>query len=292
MRKHLDKLPAFILAIGAILRIAGTGASAIWFDESVMVYRSHLPFLRLWAEHSDSSGDLLLEIILRPLLALSQSVWILRLPSMLAALASLWLVWKLMRRLNFTLRQQVVTASFAAFLPGLIWVAQDARSYSVLGLLFLGALWFAIQGNWLGLLAACGLTVYAHNVGPIFAIAALMIAWYLHPAQRRNILAVALVAAYAWIPAAIHMSGMWVVQQPWQPTLSFSWVVNNSLQSLWPMSWSGALWFAAFLVLGYTFFRVITLLVLFAFKKPKNWGTNHERAICRAPLQRRKHKTN
>ena len=270
MRKYLANLPAFILAIGAILRIVGTGASAIWFDESVLVYRSGIPFLRLWAEHSDSSGCLLLDIILRPLMALSQSVWMLRLPSMLAALVSLWLVWKLMRRLEFTLPQQIAAASFAAFLPGLLWIAQDARSYSLLGMLFLAALWYAIEGNWLGLFAVCGLTVYAHNIGPIFAVGAILIALYFHPLKWNDFILFFFVLFLAWIPAAIHISTMWIVQQPWQPILTFDWVVRSSLQSLWPMPWNDWIYFASFLVLGLTLLRVISITILRFFKKQLN----------------------
>ena len=96
------RLPALLLIIGAVLRVARTGAAAIWFDESNTLYRASIPFHTLFTETSENSGDLLLEIILRPLLALSHSVWMLRLPSMLAGLASLWLVWKLMERLDFT----------------------------------------------------------------------------------------------------------------------------------------------------------------------------------------------
>ena len=49
-----------------------------------------------------------------------RSLWLLRLPSLLAGLLSLWLVWKLMQQLHFTPWQQLLTALFTALLPGLL----------------------------------------------------------------------------------------------------------------------------------------------------------------------------
>jgi hypothetical protein len=74
MKRYLPKLPAILLILGAILRIAGTGAAAIWFDETDLLHTSSLPLMQLFSEPTDNSGDLLLELILRPLLALSHSV--------------------------------------------------------------------------------------------------------------------------------------------------------------------------------------------------------------------------
>lgn len=267
MRKYLPNLPAFILAIGAILRIAETGASAIWFDETATLYRSTLPFFSLWVSRVDASGAILLDLILRPLLALSHSLWILRLPSLLASLVSLWLVWKLIQKLNFTRLQQVVSCTFISFLPGLLWISLDARSYSLLACLFLAALWFALDGRWLGLMALCGLSVYVHNVGPVFAVVALLIAWYLRPEQVRFVLVTALGAALAWIPAVIHMLMTWGVQQPWQPIVTFNWIYYSSMLVLWPVRWNVVIIFCAFFVLGFTVLYVGMVLLLHIYKR-------------------------
>jgi hypothetical protein len=255
-RSFVPRLPYIILFLGAILRIAGTGSAAIWFDEANMLYRTGIPFLTLFSEHSERSGDLLLEIILRPLMAISHSVWMLRLPSMIAGLISLWLVWKLMQRLNFTYRQQVVTALIVAFLPGLLWIAQDARSYGLLACLFLAAIWFALESQWLGLLAVCGMMIYTHSTGPVCAAAALAIATYLYPWKIRRIIMVVVGIAIAWIPAIIRMLGYWIIQQPWQPHLTLPWLVFSTIQSIWPELWGG--WF----LLGAFSILVLTLLLL------------------------------
>jgi len=232
-------LPALILGIGAILRIAGTGSSAIWFDESNTVYRGHIPFMTLFTEHSERSGDLFLELLLRPLLAISDSVWMLRLPSMVAGLISLWLVWKLMRRLSFTLPQQIYASALVACLPGLLWMAQDGRSYSLVTCLFLAALWFALESQWLGLLAVCGLLIYTHSTAAVYAATALLIALYLYPWKVRRIFLVGVLVAISWIPAIYRMSDYFIVQQPWQPVLTLDWFLFATVQTIWPMPWPG-----------------------------------------------------
>jgi hypothetical protein len=248
------KIPLFILAVGAVLRVAWTGASAIWYDEANIIHRSTIPFLTLFQETSENSGDLLLELILRPLLAISHSIWILRLPSILAGLVSLWLVWVLMQRLEFTFKQQIVAAAIVAFLPGLIWIAQDARSYGLLACLFLAGIYFAVEGRWLGLLATCGLMIYAHKIGVAFALTSLLIADYLHPRQTRWILLVSAGALLAWIPAIVNMLSRWIIQQPWQPQITFPWLVSSAITAIWPMINSGLFLLLAFLLLIRTLF--------------------------------------
>lgn len=251
----IRRIPALLLVVGAVLRVAWTGASAIWYDEANMIYRSSIPFLTLFRETSENSGDLLLELILRPLLAISHSIWVLRLPSIIAGLISLWLVWILMQRLAFTFKQQIVAAAIVAFLPGLIWIAQDARTYGILACLFLAAILFAIQGRWLGLFATCGLMFYTHKVGPAFALAALVIADYLHPKETRWILLVGTGTALAWIPAIVNMLNHWIIQQPWQPHLTLAWGVYSTIRAIWPMNYTE--WFyllAAFLLIRTLFF--------------------------------------
>ena len=261
MKKYLSKVSAFLLIIGGILRVAGTGAAALWFDEADLLHTSSLPFLSLFSEPTDNSGDLLLEIILRPLLALSHSVWILRLPSMLAGLVSLWLVWKLMDRLEFTLRQQIIAAALAAFLPGLLWMAQDARSYSLLTCLFLAALWFAVDGKWIGLLAAGGLTIYAHKTGTVCALTAIGVFAYLHPKELKKLALIVLGIILAWVPAMLNMFGEYSIAQPWQPNITGSSFMMSIIHAIWPILFKDPFTY----LVGFLFL-FMTVLLLFSRK--------------------------
>jgi hypothetical protein len=257
MDKYTNKLPAIILTIGAAVRILGTGAAAIWFDESNMLYRTTIPFMTLFTEHSERSGDFLLEIILRPIMLLGNSVWLLRLPSMIAAVVSLWLVWKLINRFNFTIRQQIFATVAVSFIPGLIWLAQDARSYSLLSLLLLASLWFALDGNWLGLTATSGLMIYCHSTAPVFVAGILLLSWYLHPRQLRFVIIVGVCASIAWVPAVVRMLGYWIIQAPWQPVLTLNWFVYSSMESLFTVPWSGVFPLLVAVALLLTFVLVI-----------------------------------
>ena len=252
----LKRLPVLILVAGAILRIIGTASSAIWNDEANMLYRTTIPFLTLWQEGSESSGDLLLEILLRPLMAISHSLWLLRLPSMLAGVISLFLVYKLMVRLGFNFRQQIATATITSFLPGLIWIAQDARTYSLLACLFLAALWFALESGWIGLLAVCGLMIYTHRIGAVFSVSALLICLYVFQWKANKILKVGLLTLVAWIPAVVYIILQWAIQQPWQPHLIFSWFLYSSIRAFWPELYPD--WF--YLLSSLVFLRTLAYL--------------------------------
>jgi hypothetical protein len=228
-------LPRLILLLGALLRIATLVAAALWFDEAVTLYRTGIPFMQLFTSQTEASGDLFLELLLRLVMWIDpHSLWLLRLPSLLAGLLSLWLVWKLMQEFQFNLQQQCLVALFAAFLPGLIWLGQDARAYGLLACLFLAAIWFATQDGWLGLTACCGLMIYCHSIGPVFALAALAIAWKLHFWQVRKMLVCGLVTGLAWIPAIIRILGN-------GGALDYAWG-NKSTLEIWVVSSFASAW--------------------------------------------------
>jgi hypothetical protein len=247
-----SRLPVIFLLFGATLRIATLGAAAIWYDEAVTLYRTTIPFMQLFSNRSENSGDLLLELILRLIMPIApRSLWLLRLPALLAGLISLWLVWKLMQRLQFSLGQQLITAALVAFMPGLLWQGQDGRPYGLLACLFLAALWFALEGGWRGLLACCGLMVYCHSTGAVCALAALAIALYLHSGKWRQVLLCGLLISLACIPTLIRIiqNGEW---------LAYAWGPDSTFE-IWAVSAYVAFWMS---VEVYQFFFAATVLAL------------------------------
>jgi hypothetical protein len=232
-----SRIPLLILLAGAVIRTATLGSAALWYDESVSLWRTGLPFMQIYTNGTDQSGSLLLDLLLRPLMAISHSLWLLRLPSLLASLVALYLVWRITQVLQFTYRQQLFACILAAFLPGLLWLAQDARSYSLLSVFFMAALYFAIESKFLGMAACLGLTIYCHNTGPVFAVAVVGIALYLYPWKARRILFTAGAACLAWIPAALHILfnsiGTTGPLQPWQATITLRWLVKSATTALW-----------------------------------------------------------
>ena len=231
-----SRLPMLILALGGILRIATVGASSIWYDEAVTLYRSTLPFMQIYTNPTDNSGTLILDLCMRLLMPLSHSLWLLRLPSLLAALLSLFLVWKITQALDFSFRQQVWACVFVAFLPGLLWLSNDARAYSILSCVFLAAIYFAIEGHLLGLTACLGLFMYCHNVGPAYAFAAWLIALYLRPWKAQRLIFSGCLAWLAWIPGILHVLlnnvQIFGIMQPWMPVITLNWFVNSAVVTL------------------------------------------------------------
>jgi hypothetical protein len=268
MTKLLPKLPPILLILGAILRVVGTGSAALWYDESVIIYRSTLPFMQLFSNQSDLSGDLLVDLLERPLMAISHSLWLLRLPSMLAGLVSLWLVWKLMKILAFTLPQQIATSAFMAFLPGLIWIGQDARSYGLVGLLILAALWFTLENNWLGTLACCGLLPYCHSTAVLYGVTILIINLYLRPRYLKRTILLGLAMGLAWVPAAARIfifGHVAAALQPWSPHLDTVWFVRSTIQALWINTGEGTFYGGLLIIL-------LLLTIPLIFSNIKSFG--------------------
>jgi hypothetical protein len=235
----MKRIPAILLITGAIVRLASINTAAIWYDEAVTLYRTSLPFLSLGLDRSEYSGCLLLDLLVRPLMAIDRSVILLRLPSLLASWLCLWLVWVLMQRLKFTTLQQAITATFVAFSPGLLWLGQDARAYSLVAALGLTALLFALDGKYLGLLAVAGLTAYAHRTGPAIALAAFVVALYMHRSNWRMILLASLLTVLAWVPAFAGAAWYASSQEFWTENLDLLWMGLAMLQSILVWTWRG-----------------------------------------------------
>lgn len=257
MKRYLPYLPALILTLGAILRVVTIGSSAIWFDEAVSLYRSTIPFMTLFSNGADQSGSLVLDLLLRLTTYFNHhSIILLRLPSLIAGLISLWLVWILMKKLHFTLEQQIATSLLVAFLPGLLWLGQDARPYGITACIILAALYFALDGAWLGLVACCGLTMYSHATAGLFAIGIFFIP-YIYSYERRVAILSGIAIAISWVPAAVriffHGDFESIALQPWAAHLTGNWFVQSGLIALWAPDFGNVYFLiAAFILLAFT----------------------------------------
>jgi hypothetical protein len=246
-------IPPALLLTGLVYRAAGVLASAIWYDEAVSLYRTTLPFWTLAYDPSEYSGCLFLDLVLRPLMALSpHSLFLLRLPSLLASFGCLWLTWLLMRRLQFTPLQQTLTAALAAFLPGMLWMAQDARVYSILTLLALAGLYFAIDGRWLGLAACAGLMLYTHNTAAALAGVLLLIGLALHRQDWKRYAAAAAIVFVAGLPVAIRMLSLDLSDKFWALPFSFWRFAFAWLEGMLVWTTPGALALIPMVLLGLT----------------------------------------
>src|SRR5690349_21731524 len=81
-----------ILVSGGILRIAGLTTAAIWYDESISFEAAKLPFLAMLdATKYTFSPPLWGTIVWFSMRTFGQNAFSLRVPALLAGLASLWL---------------------------------------------------------------------------------------------------------------------------------------------------------------------------------------------------------
>jgi hypothetical protein len=271
MNKYKTYIPALILAFGAILRVITIGSAAIWYDEAISLYRTTIPFMQLFTNGTDQSGSLVLDLILRITTYYNHhSIFLLRLPSLIAGLISIWLVWILMKKLQFTLEQKIFSSILIAFLPGMLWLGQDARPYGIVALLLLGAFWYSLDHNWLGLIATCGLTMYAHTTAGVYAIGIFAVAIYVYRRIDWKILLSGLAIGISWVPALvrifIHGDMGRTALQPWAAHLTGNWFIQSGLIAIWANAYAYLDFFmSSFIILSFTLAMVVI------FRNNKGW---------------------
>lgn len=133
----------WLVGVGALLRLATLGRQSIWLDEAVSYWTVNRPFGELLAYLSGGFRTLYF-LLLYPMAALGGDEWMLRLPSALAGIASIFLVWAIGREL-FDERTGLLAALFVVLSPLHVWYSQEARFYALVGLLALSAVYFAVR---------------------------------------------------------------------------------------------------------------------------------------------------
>lgn len=241
-----------ILIIGSLFRLRGVPVSDIWYDEAFSLAIAKLPLLQMIRVQSIDFNPPLWEMILWPVARITGSVLLPRLMACAASVAALYVFWLIMDALEFTDNQHLWAAVLAAFLPGHLLVAQDARVYALLTLLIMAATLFAIRGRWLALTAIAGLMLYSHTTSGAFLAGIYLLAWYKHPAQFRRIIISGVVAIVAWIPwiPTILATG----QEFWLGPLTLNYFVKSALQAGWAAALPTAIWQLAAILLMIAYF--------------------------------------
>ncbi len=158
-----------ILILGAVLRFVQLGTASFWYDEAITGWFARLPMPQMiTATAGDTHPPLYYGIIWLINHTLGSSEWLLRLPSTLASLAGLVLVWRISGELVLSRPIRLVALGFMALSPFEIHFAQEARMYAFLQLLVLAA-WLAIlRRRWGWLFVWSLLLLYTHNYGLIY----------------------------------------------------------------------------------------------------------------------------
>lgn len=191
----MSRWPSWLLAIclvGSALRLAGLGASAVWFDEAYTAGVARLPALEMVRVSAMNSWPPAWYLLTALFLKFGLSEFTLRLPALLCGIATLPLAWAVAERLGLSETARIVGVGALAVLPYQLWIAQDARAYSLLALLYLAAVWFGLERRWLGLAACVGLSLYTHFVTFYYLPALALALWLKIPVRNRKRLALAL----------------------------------------------------------------------------------------------------
>jgi len=194
---------------GVAFRLAGLGASALWYDEAFSLYMTRLPLLQMVRTSFTDFNPPLWEIVLWPIVRLlGETELALRLPALAASLVGLWLTYKLACHFDpLDIRWRAGGLALAALLPYQFWLAQDGRVYALMSALYLGAAWFALQRHWAGFVACTGLLMFSHTSAlfyalPLLAVAALSMKRNQWPWLAGSVTVIAAVLAL-WLPSAM-----------------------------------------------------------------------------------------
>ena len=211
---------AGIVVLALALRLALLGRNSLWYDEAHTAWTSAMPWWRLFevVRAVDTHPPLYYAVIKVWTAVAGASEAALRLPSACFGAASVVLTYALARRI-IPPRAAVLAAFFSAVAPLGIMASQDARMYTLLELLTLGATLALVRAAatrrrpaWAAYAGLVALTVYTHYLGLLVVAAQGLWTFRYRRAAAPGWLGSVAVAAvlYApWVPSA-----WWQVTHP------------------------------------------------------------------------------
>lgn len=167
-------------------------------------------------------------IILRLLSGLD-SILVLRLPSFVAGLALIWIVYRLTLGIAGSLRDARLAAIITAFMPAAIYYSTEARYPMLLAVAICGGFLAIVSGKQKAFIFCVVATAYLHNIGIIYAFALMFIAWKIQGQKWRLPIGLSLCLSALWIPF-ILLQSQDVSNGFWLPELSpFTHLVDMTL---------------------------------------------------------------
>jgi len=151
------------LALAAVLRFTQLGTASYWYDEGFTVSISRLPFLRMLKATAGDVHPPGYYLITWLTARISYSEWVMRAPSVIFSLLSLYIVWRLVKFFGLSRLGQVVVVTWVAISPLQLHYAQEVRMYALLQLEILLLIYLMLiqRWFWFGVVAAAAL--YTHN---------------------------------------------------------------------------------------------------------------------------------
>jgi uncharacterized membrane protein len=198
------------LLVAALLRLANLGGKSVWLDEAATWSLASQPLAAIWSQPLEPHPPLYYTLMHYWLQLGDGEAW-LRLPSALASLATVALLYRLGRLLAGP-AVGLLAAALLALSPLDLWYAQEARMYSAVALVVVAMALGLAMGGWRGMALFLGSTAaglyLSYLVLPLWAaLSGLWLAgqWIQNRARRPLL---------GWLGAS---SLAWLLWLPWQP---------------------------------------------------------------------------
>jgi len=162
-----------LIIFGIWMRGSGLAAGPLWYDEAFSWEMARLPFAQMiqatWLDFSPA----LQYVLIKPFVYFNNP-WMIRIPSLLASIMGLAVIWEMMDDWEVTDNQRLWISALT-LLPGFYWMAQDARVYAMMGLLYMIAFWLLMGGQYKWAAVIMGLMIWGHLVGFVLVVSLVII---------------------------------------------------------------------------------------------------------------------
>ena len=168
MKTIKNDIAKILMMAGIWISGRGLAIAPLWYDEA---YSINMAWLKPWELIKISWADFnpsLYYFIIKPFVVWG-SPWLARIPSLLASVMIMAIIWEMMDDWEVTENQRLMVAGLT-LLPGFYWMAQDARIYAVLGLLYIMTFWLINGGQYVWAAITITLMIWGHSMGLILAI--------------------------------------------------------------------------------------------------------------------------
>lgn len=216
LTNDLSYAPWLIGLLGLVLRIPHLFDS-LWYDETFTAALARLPLRDLpTAVLGDVHPPLpyLVQWLAARLLGTSEIA--LRLPSLAGGLLLIFLVYRLTLALKLSRPTALIAAGIVAVMPGAVYFSNEARGYTLLTCLAIGAAICILEDRRRLFILCAGFIPWIHNLGYLYLGFFLVAAVAYHP-NRRWLKAVVMAGGIAalWLPGLYHQladvgNGFWI----------------------------------------------------------------------------------
>ena len=123
----IKRLPFLLAASGILLRAIPVWATRTWYDENFSILLARLPIPRLLAATAGDVHPPLWYLLCWPLAHIPGiPAWaVVRVPAVLASIATLWVWWKILETVETSPRVRLVAFGLFCFIPQQIYYAQE-----------------------------------------------------------------------------------------------------------------------------------------------------------------------